>query len=40
MAKLGRNTAKVTRNDLENKLGTSIITNNNMLDYKYIENKK
>ena len=29
IAKLGGNTTKVARNDLENKLGITVITNNN-----------
>ena len=39
IAKMGGNTAKVARDDLEKKLKKSVITNNNMLDYKYIDNK-
>ena len=40
IAKMGGNTAKVARDDLEKKLKKSVITNNNMLDYKYIDNKE
>ena len=29
--------AKTARNDLEQKLGESIISNNNILNYKYVE---
>ena len=39
IAKLGGNTAKVTKNDLENKLGKPVITNKNSLNYKYLDNK-
>ena len=37
---MGGNTAKVAREDLEKKLGKSVITNENMLNYKYIDNKE
>ena len=41
IAKMGGDTAKVAREDLENKLGRSVITNHNELNYEYIdENKK
>ena len=40
IAKMGGNTAKVAREDLEKKLGKSVITNENMLNYKYIDNKE
>ena len=40
IAKMGGNTAKVARDDLEKKLKKSVITNENNLNYKYIENKK
>ncbi len=40
IAKLGGNTAKVAREDLEKKLGKSVITNENRLDYKYIDDKE
>ena len=37
IARMGGNTAKVARDDLEKKLGESVITKNNNLNYKYIE---
>ena len=37
VARMGGNTAKVARDDLERKLGESVITKNNNLNYKYIE---
>ena len=37
IARVGGNTAKVARDDLEKKLGESVITKNNNLNYKYIE---
>lgn len=37
IARMGGNTAKVARYDLEKKLGESVITKNNNLNYKYIE---
>ena len=43
IARMGGNTAKVARKDLENKLNRSVITSNNNLNYKYIkelDNKK
>lgn len=36
---MGGNTAKVARDDLERKLGESVITKNNNLNYKYIESQ-
>lgn len=45
VAKMGGNTAKIAKEDLEKKLGKSVITSSNNLDYKYskdnikIENK-
>ena len=36
-AKLGGNTAKNAKIDLENKLGEKVVTSKNNLDYKYIE---
>ena len=45
VAKMGGNTAKLAKEDLEKKLGKSVITSNNNLNYKYskkglkIENK-
>lgn len=40
IAKMGGNTAKVARMDLENKLNESVITSDNKLDYKYLDNAK
>ena len=40
IARMGGNTAKVARVDLERKLGESVITSNNALNYKYIDEKK
>jgi len=40
IAHIGGNIAKNTRNDIENNLGKSIVTSNNNLNYKYIENEK
>ena len=40
VAKIGGHTAKVTRDYLEEQLGKSVITNENNLDYKYIDNNK
>lgn len=41
IARMGGNTAKVAREDIENKLNKSIITSDNNLNFKYIdENKK
>ena len=37
IARMGGNTAKVARDDLERKLGESVITKNNNLNYKYID---
>jgi hypothetical protein len=39
IAYIGGNIAKNTRNDIENNLGKSIVTNENNLNYKYIENE-
>ena len=39
IARMGGNTAKVARDDLEKKLGESVITQNNNLNYKYIESQ-
>ena len=39
VAKMGGNTAKVARSDLENKLNKSVITSDNKLNYKYMEEK-
>ena len=40
IAKLGGNTAKIAKEDLENKLGHKVITNNNNLNYSYIDKEK
>ena len=40
IAKMGGNTAKVARDDLEKKLKKSVITNENNLNYKYINDNK
>ena len=37
IARMGGNTAKVARDDLEKKLGESVIIKNNNLNYKYID---
>ena len=39
IARMGGNTAKVARDDLEKKLGESVVTKNNNLNYKYIESQ-
>ena len=39
IARRGGNIAKITRDNLEKELGESVITNNNSLDYKYIDEK-
>lgn len=40
VAKLGGHAAKVAREDIEKNLGELVITKNNKLDYKYIEEKE
>ena len=40
IAKSGGKVAKVAREDLENKLGETIISKENQLNYKYIDNNK
>ena len=40
IARMGGNTAKVAREDLERKLGDSIITSSNALNYKYNNDQK
>ena len=40
IARMGGNTAKAARNDIEKKLNRSVITSNNNLNYKYIKEKK
>ena len=37
---MGGNIAKVAREDLEKKLEVSVITNENRLNYKYINDKE
>lgn len=37
IAKIGGNTAKVARDDIEKKLGKTVISNKNSLDYQYLE---
>ena len=39
IAKMGGNTAKVVKDDLENKLHKSVITKNNNLNYKHTNNE-
>ena len=40
IAKMGGNTAKVARDDLEKKLGKSVLSNENVLDYQYKNEEK
>ena len=40
IARMGGNTAKVAREDLENKLGKTIVTNHNKLKYRYSDTNK
>lgn len=40
IAKIGSHAAKVARDDLEKNLGKSVISEENSLNYKYIEDKK
>jgi len=40
IAKAGGDVAKVARNDLEKKLGKTVISNKNSLDYEYINSTK
>lgn len=40
MAKRGGNIAKITRDSLEKELGRTVITNENTLNYQYIDNQK
>ena len=40
IARMGGNTAKVARDNIEKKLNKSVITTNNNLDYKYIDIKE
>jgi hypothetical protein len=36
---MGGNTAKVAKEDLENKLGRKVLTSNNKLNYQYSDNR-
>lgn len=40
IARMGGNTAKVARDDIEKKLNRSIITSDNYLNYKYLSEKE
>ena len=40
IAKMGGNVSKMARNNLEGKLGESVVTNNNNLNYKYLHNSE
>ena len=40
VAHIGGNVAKVAKNELENNLGESVITNDNRLDSEYVETKQ
>lgn len=40
IAKMGGHAAKVAREDIEKSLGESIVSKNNALNYKYLENNK
>jgi len=40
IAKMGGNTAKVARDDLEKKLGKSVLSNENVLNYQYKNEEK
>jgi len=40
VAHIGGNVAKVARNELENSLGESVVTNDNRLNYEYVETKQ
>lgn len=40
VAKLGGEVAKNTRKDIEEKLGETVVSNQNFLDYEYIEENK
>ena len=40
IAKMGGNTVKVAKDDLENKLGKKVVTTRNKLDYQYVEENK
>ena len=40
VAKMGGHAAKVAREDIEKSLGESVVSKNNALNYKYLENNK
>ena len=40
IAKMGGHAAKVAREDIEKSLGESVVSKNNALNYKYLENNK
>lgn len=40
IAKSGGEVASITRKELENRLGKNVITSNNYLNYKYVDNTK
>lgn len=40
IAKAGGEVAKIARDDLEQKLGETVISNKNSLNYQYLENNK
>lgn len=40
IARMGGNTAKIARDDLEKKLGEPVLTTENNLHYKYLDDKK
>lgn len=40
IAKMGGNTAKVAKENLEKKLGRTVISNKNSLNYEYIDEIK
>ena len=40
IAQMGGNVAKVARDNLEEKLGKTVITKNNALNYKYLDDNK
>ena len=39
IAKMGGETSKKTRDDIEQKLGESVISDQNKINYKYLNNK-
>ena len=40
IAKMGGNTAKVAKEDIENKLGKKVVTTSNKLNYQYVDRNK